>query len=261
MMALMHVAEPSGSLLVKGKRPDRKQLASLAGISEKECTALLLELEGMAVFSRDENGTIYSRRMRRDAERAEEDKKNGKNGGNPKLKGGVNPPDKAQMPETRIDVADDASPRGGSLVTPEALALTEKLLVIAGHDPAFWPPGWCGAPMRVQTWTDQGWKPEIIVAAVTSVAARKHGAPANSINFFERAIAEEHAKQAAPLPKVEIREQQTITVNHGTSKSKSGGSLLDSINRERANVEAQIADLALPGNAVLSIPDRSVRRP
>jgi hypothetical protein len=170
----------------------------------------------------------------------------------------------AKRPETdnRTDVDDDgdASARAGNLCTPEALLLTEKLLVIAGHDPAFWPPGWCGAPMRVQMWINQGWKPEIIAAAVTGAAGRKRGEPANSIQFFEKAIAEEHARQAAPLPKVEIREQQTITVNHGTAKARSGGSLLGSIQRELASVEAQIADLALPGDAVLSIPDRSIRR-
>jgi hypothetical protein len=171
------------------------------------------------VFSRDADGTIYSRRMRRDAERAEEDKKNGKKGGNPKLKDGVNPPDKAHMPEARIDVADDAGARAGTLCGPEALNLAEKLLVIAGHDPKFWPPGWCGAPMRVQMWIDQGWKPEIIIAAVTAGAARKRGEPANSVQFFERTIAEEHARQASPLPKVEIREQQTTTVNHGKPKA------------------------------------------
>lgn len=103
MMCIMHDAERYGSLLVNGRRIDKKQLAALAGVSEKECTALLMELEGNGVFSRDDDGTIYSRRMRRDFEKAIKDKENGKGGGNPRLKGGVNPPDngglKAHMPE------------------------------------------------------------------------------------------------------------------------------------------------------------------
>jgi hypothetical protein len=105
MMCIMHEAERYGSLLVNGRRIDKKQLAGLAGISEKECSALLMDLEGNGVFSRDEDGTIYSRRMRRDFEKAVKDQKNGKGGGNPKLKAGVNPPDKgedkSQMPEAR----------------------------------------------------------------------------------------------------------------------------------------------------------------
>jgi len=118
MMCLMHEAERYGSLLVNGKRIDKKQLANLAGISEKDCSALLLELEGNGVFSRDDDGTIYSRRMRRDFDKAVKDKENGKGGGNPKLKGGVNPQDngedKAQKPEARSqklekkDTRDDA---------------------------------------------------------------------------------------------------------------------------------------------------------
>lgn len=126
---------------------------------------------------------------------------------------------RADTEQNRTDVADaaEAQPSGG-LVSPEALILAEKLLVIAGHSPSFWPPGWCGAGMRVQTWLDQGWKPEIIVAAVTSASARKRGSPANSVQFFEKAIAEEVARQAAPLPVVEVREAEKLTVTHGRSK-------------------------------------------
>jgi len=112
--------------------------------------------------------------------------------------------------QSHIDVADDAREPPSPSFT-----LAEKLLVIAGHSPEFWPPGWCGAPHRVATWLAQGWQADIIIAAVTAAAARKHGAPANSVQFFENAIAEEHARQAAPLPKVDIREAQTITVKHG----------------------------------------------
>jgi hypothetical protein len=109
MMCIMHAADNYGSLLVNGKRIDKKQLAGLAGISEKECIFLLLELETNGVFSRDEDGTIYSRRMRRDHAKAIKDKENGRGGGNPTLKAGVNPPvnptvnggDKAQKPEAR----------------------------------------------------------------------------------------------------------------------------------------------------------------
>jgi hypothetical protein len=117
MMCVMHDAEPYGSLLVNGKRIDKKQLAGLASITERDCTALLLELEGNGVFSRDHDGTIYSRRMRRDHAKAIKDKENGKGGGNPRLKGGVNPQDKgmdkAQKLEARTSEA-RASDAGAS---------------------------------------------------------------------------------------------------------------------------------------------------
>jgi uncharacterized protein YdaU (DUF1376 family) len=112
--------------------------------------------------------------------------------------------------------------RAGNLVTPEALQLTDKLLVAAGHDIAFFPPGWATAALRVQTWLTQGWAPEIIIATVKRVAARKTGPPANSVNFFENAIAEEVARQAAPLPIVEVKPAETITVKaHGQLQANS----------------------------------------
>ncbi|MBR1286815.1 hypothetical protein JQ597_32645 [Bradyrhizobium sp. AUGA SZCCT0177] len=98
----MHEAVPRGSLLINGKNIREKQLAGLCGArSVRESTALLTELEAAGVFSRDQNGIIFSRRMKRDEVKAERDKANGKTGGNPRLNAGVNPQDKAQRPEAR----------------------------------------------------------------------------------------------------------------------------------------------------------------
>jgi len=102
----------------------------------------------------------------------------------------------------------------GALVTPEALQLTEKLLVIAGHSPSAWPPGWGTAALRVQTWLNEKWPTEIIIAKAKAMMARNHDPP-QTVQFFERGIAAEIAKQSAPLPKVEFRDQETITVEHG----------------------------------------------
>lgn len=156
----------------------------------------------------------------------------------------------SQSQSDKDDVAVDA--RGG-LVTPEAFQLTDKLLVIAGHDLKFWPPGWMGAPMRVQTWLSQGWSAEIIIAAVKGAAARKKGPPANSVQFFENSIAEEVARQSAPLPTVEIRPSQNLVVNHGTSQARSGGSLTESLKRELAELEG-------PEGADHQVPDRGFLR-
>jgi hypothetical protein len=105
MLCVMHEAEPRGSLLVNGKPLSQRQLAGLAGIALDEASTLISELEEAGVFSRDDDGTIYSRRIRRDEEKAAEDKANGGKGGNPGLKRGVNPldkgGDKAQKPEAR----------------------------------------------------------------------------------------------------------------------------------------------------------------
>jgi hypothetical protein len=99
MLCIMHEATPRGSLRINGRPVSDRQMATLAGVTD--VAPLFGELEDAGVFSREEDGTIYSRRMMRDEEKAAQDKANGKQGGNPTLKPGVNPPDKAQIPETR----------------------------------------------------------------------------------------------------------------------------------------------------------------
>jgi hypothetical protein len=120
-------------------------------------------------------------------------------------------PEQKQSRAEQIDDADEGRKR--RLISDAASLLAEKLMMIAGHDPAFWPPGWCGAPLRVQTWLSQGWPPEVIEAAVRSAAARKVGNPAESVQYFEKAIAAEVARQAAPLPNVEVRQPETVRIN------------------------------------------------
>lgn len=114
MLCVMHEAEPYGHLLVKGRPVADVDLARMAGITLKECRKSLATLELHGVYSVSENGTIYSRRMVEDHAKALRDKENGKAGGNPVLKQGDNPPDKAQKPEARVqielEVGTDASP-------------------------------------------------------------------------------------------------------------------------------------------------------
>ena len=152
------------------------------------------------------------------------------------------------------EVIAEAAERARPLVSPEAQNLADELLVIAGHDLTFVPPGWCGAPMRVQAWLSSGWSREIIVAAVRSAAHRKRGPPANSVQFFENAVAEEVARQAAPLPVVQVRQAETLTVNHGTSQARPGGSLTASLRRDLAALEqSDGADFALPASGILRL--------
>lgn len=214
MMCIMHEATPYGSLLVNGKRIDKRQLAGLCGVSEKECLALLLELEGNGVFSRDEDGTIYSRRMRRDHEKATKDKANGKKGGNPQVKGGVNPPVngevKAQKPEAR-----DQMDRIGS-ARASASAFTEGSMARAS---AFWkalgfenpldiPPEFAGVDWRAVGWEQAGWTVEMIAAEAKRIG------PEKPLSYHEKVFATAHAKLNAPLPTVEIREPETLKVTH-----------------------------------------------
>ena len=66
MNCLMHDCEPYGHLMVGAAPMQSAQLARLVGITPKECSALVAELEAAGVFSRADSGAIYSRRMVRD---------------------------------------------------------------------------------------------------------------------------------------------------------------------------------------------------
>lgn len=109
MLCVMHEAEPRGFLLVNGRSLSTAHLAALAGCSTREAGRLVDELESAGVFSRDGEGVIFSRRILKDIARAERDRLNGKRGGNPNIKAGVNPPDKAQKPEARYQRPDNTA--------------------------------------------------------------------------------------------------------------------------------------------------------
>lgn len=135
MLGLMHEADPYGHLIVGGIAPNPRQLAALLGDLEKDVVRWLAELEEASVYSVNEQGVIYSRRMVRDKEREAKDRENGKRGGNPKLvqdgygeglptkpTGGLTGGVKAQKPDTRSqnhNLGDDSpEPRATPPVDP-----------------------------------------------------------------------------------------------------------------------------------------------
>ena len=91
MMCTMHGATPHGHLTLNGKPMSPAMLGRLVGVSERVCRGLLDELEAESVFSRTEDGVIYSRRMVRDKEFSEGMKEIAKRGGNPEIIRGTVP--------------------------------------------------------------------------------------------------------------------------------------------------------------------------
>lgn len=68
MLCLMHESIRRGYLQHSTGRPmSHEQIARMSGCSPEVCARLLEELEETGVFSREEDGTIYSRRMAREA--------------------------------------------------------------------------------------------------------------------------------------------------------------------------------------------------
>lgn len=125
-LCVMHKANPYGYLLVNGMMPSAAQLARIARLTLAEVEAGLTELEAAGVFSRTRRGIIYSRRMVRDARKAQTARQNGQNGGNPNLcKDRANPasdnPDlspKSQSPDSQ-EKESRAAPSGAGDGAPD----------------------------------------------------------------------------------------------------------------------------------------------
>jgi uncharacterized protein YdaU (DUF1376 family) len=153
----------------------------------------------------------------------------GRKGGRPKKPRESQAFSKQKQPITdnRLeDVDDDARAKPGSttpLIPAEAFELADKITVAAGHDPKFVPPSWAGAPMHVAKWLRQGWPAEIILIAVQAALAKKRDGPPHSIIYFEKPIAAEIARQAAPLPTVKILEAQEVTIGGANGQNRGRG--------------------------------------
>jgi len=109
MLCLMHRGEPYGHLLINGKQPSVRVLSSILRTNEREFARLIAELEEYGVFSRTDDGTIYSRRMVKDAERSEEGREaiakrwgNGGGGQEPNT-----PPNRVPNGEAKRDLVGD----------------------------------------------------------------------------------------------------------------------------------------------------------
>lgn len=85
-MCLMHEAEPYGHLIVRGVALDATSLAAIVGGTETQVRSGLHQLESAGVLSVARDGTVFCRRMVRDAKFREQAQKHGKRGGNPALK-------------------------------------------------------------------------------------------------------------------------------------------------------------------------------
>jgi uncharacterized phage protein (TIGR02220 family) len=87
MLCIMHQGSDYGHLKVNGKVILPANLARMTGTTSKECEGYLDELESAGVFSRDDEGCIFSRRMIRDEKTREARAAGGFKGGNPALMG------------------------------------------------------------------------------------------------------------------------------------------------------------------------------
>lgn len=248
MICLMHEADPYGHLLVNNVPVTNRQLASLAGIPQSDCMKFMAELESSGVYSRAEDKTIFSRRMVRDANKSLQGKRdadrrwgNGGEYGEPTRRPNGSPIGKPITLDAKCQIDDAETRAGASLITPEAFEITTALEQACGFAlPEEIPPGWYGCAMWVQKCLNEGWIGEVMVEGARGAARRVKGGFVQSFHYLEKPLAQAMAEYKAPLPKIEIREQETV---HVTANRPSGGSSAhDAIARLRARVEGERGD-------------------
>jgi hypothetical protein len=144
MLGVMHTCEPYGYLTFRDGLPaTAKEIALVTGVHTNRVTPLVTELERHGVFSRNQGGVIFSRRMVRDEANRLINQQNGQRGGNPWLRNPVNPPLNRQVNQ-------------GVKAKPLSLSLTSTPLppqegVFASQDPT---------PPKTEPEQDQGPGPE-----------------------------------------------------------------------------------------------------
>jgi uncharacterized protein YdaU (DUF1376 family) len=109
-------------------------------------------------------------------------------------------------------------------------------------------PDYAGTDWRAIEWEKAGWTIDLI-----DTETRRVG-PDKPLNYYEKVFATSFAKRQAPLPVVEIREAEKVTVAHGTSQNRSGGSLTASLRRDLAALEQSDGpDNSLPASRLLRL--------
>lgn len=113
----------------------------------------------------------------------------------------------SQLPEDRIVDA------GASQFTEGSKALTAALWKAIGIESKLQvPPELAGTDWRAIEWERAGWTADLV-----ETEARRIG-PGKPLTYYEKVFATSFAKRQAPLPVVEIREAETLTVTHGRNE-------------------------------------------
>jgi hypothetical protein len=125
MICLMHEGSPYGHLKVADKVIHQSNLARMVGATIAEVEGWLAELEEAGVFSRTDDGCIYSRRMVRDEDVRCRRAAGGVLGGNPALLKVIHPPNLHPTPASASASA-SAIPPTTSTKNVEVVGATRK---------------------------------------------------------------------------------------------------------------------------------------
>lgn len=234
MLAIMHDCEPYGVLMFNGRPMTDQQLARLAGDEQKQVRKLLAELEEAGVFSRREDGAIYSRRMLRDeavrnaraeggkagAEHGAKGASYGKLGGRPRKEKGPNKPplDADEKPPLKPAPSTSSSTSSSGMNDwldergrePEPVVIEPEIIPNDAHALAAECAREAGVPHispaainrnveAADGWLKAGIDPVLVVLPTIRRIVAASAEPISSLRYFDREIRHEHARRKATL--------------------------------------------------------------
>jgi uncharacterized protein YdaU (DUF1376 family) len=228
---------------------DDRQLSAIACMSPaewKRAKPILVKffkpgwVHGRVVDDLEEANAAYERRAKAGRESGKARSKNEQCSNNAPAM--LQQPITDNQKEDRIGDA-GAKPSG---FTVGSKALADSLWKALGIENALQvPPELAGADWRALEWERAGWTVDLIGAE-----ARRVG-PGKPLIYYEKCFATSFAKRQAPLPIVEVKEAEKLTVTNGTNQNRSGGSLTASLRRELAEIEQPEGnDFALPDGSI-----------
>jgi hypothetical protein len=152
MLCHMDASDERGFLVISGKAATAADIARIVGGERRTVERLLIELETNGVFSRDDRGAIFSRRMTRDDVISRRNAANGKLGGNPILlenkeleEISVNLPLKADKEEDKIREERKEE---------RAVLRTDAAVASSGVEPELFPVSVKPITARSRLWSD-----------------------------------------------------------------------------------------------------------
>ena len=246
-----------------GELPSISVTAFMLGrIAEAKAAGILAKLHGAGLLDKTESGfkphnwdarqykhdasdpTNADRQKRfRDRKRnANSNDSNGESNGD----GAVT----AKRPDSTESTEDRIVDAHASRFTEGSKALVSAFLRGLGFStPLSAPLEFAGTDWRAVGWEKAGWTVDLV-----ETEARRIG-PDKPLTYYEKVFATAFAKRQAPLPIVEIKQAEKLTVTHGTSQAnRSGGSLIDSLKRDLAECErSESPDHQVPDSAFLRI--------
>jgi hypothetical protein len=112
--------------------------------------------------------------------------------------------------ESETEQKEDKIVEGASRFTQGSKGLADAFLRALGFDtPLKVPPEYAGVDWRATTWETAGWTADLIEADIRRIG------PGKPISYYEKVFATSFAGRQAPLPVVEVKEAETVTVTHG----------------------------------------------